>query len=100
MERKINTKMKFLYIDATYFKVREEGSYSSKAMYICIGVNSNGKREMLSAKVYDAETEISWESFFDDLKERGLHGVEMIISDDHKGITESVSRSFTGASWQ
>ncbi|MHB1810963.1 MAG: IS256 family transposase [Thermoplasmataceae archaeon] len=100
LERPIESPMKFIYIDATYFKVREDGTYRNKALYVCIGINSDGRREILSAYLYDSETEIQWESFFDDLKDRGLRGVELVISDGHKGIQESVTRSFLGAAWQ
>ena len=100
LERSIDKPMKFIYIDATYFKVREDGKYRNKALYVCIGVNTEGRREILSARLYDSETEVEWESFFDDLKERGLKGVELVISDGHKGIQESVARSFMGAAWQ
>ena len=100
LERPIESPMKFIYIDATYFKVREDGTYGNKALYVCIGINPEGRREILSAHLYDSETEIQWESFFDDLKDRGLRGVELVISDGHKGIQESVTRSFLGAAWQ
>ena len=92
--------MKFIYIDATYFKVRDEGRYGNKALYVCIGINPEGRREILSSRLYNSETEVEWESFFDDLKSRGLKGVELVISDGHRGIMEAVSRSFLGASWQ
>ena len=100
LERSIDRPMKFIYIDATYFKVRDDGKYRNKALYVCIGINPEGRREILSARPYDSETEVEWESFFDDLKERGLKGVELVISDGHKGIQESVTRSFLGAAWQ
>ncbi|SIM61696.1 IS256 family transposase [Cuniculiplasma divulgatum] len=100
LERPIESPMKFMYIDATYFKIREDGRYSNKALYVCIGINSEGKREILSARLHDSETEMQWEAFFDNLKERGLKGVELVVSDGHRGIMEAVSRSFLGASWQ
>lgn len=100
LERRIDRTMKFIYIDATYFKIREDGKYGNKALYVCIGIDSEGKREILSCKLCDSETEMEWESFFDDLKERGLKGVELVISDGHRGIQESVTRSFLGAAWQ
>ena len=100
LERPIESPMKFIYIDATYFKVRENGKYRSRALYVCIGINPEGRREILSARLYDSETDIEWESFFDDLKSRGLTGVELVISDGHKGIHESVTKSFPGAAWQ
>lgn len=100
LERTIESPMRFIYIDATYFRVREDGIYRNKSIYVCIGINSEGRREIVSSKVYDSETGVQWESFFDDLKERGLKGVELVISDGHKGIMEAVSRSFPGSSWQ
>jgi putative transposase len=100
LERKIERSMKFIYIDATYFKVREEGKYRNKALYVCIGVDLDGRREILACKLCDSETEVEWEAFFDYLKERGLKGVELVISDGHRGIQEAVARCFLGASWQ
>ena len=70
LERIIDRDMKFIYIDATYFKIRENGIYGNKALYVCIGIDSDGRREILSCKLCDSETEMEWESFFDDLKER------------------------------
>ena len=100
LERKIDGEYKFIYIDGTYLKIRNNGRYRNKAIYICVGINSEGYREVLGARIYDSETEIQWELFFDDLKERGLKGVEMVISDGNKGIREAVKQSFPGASWQ
>ena len=53
-----------------------------------VGIDDEGRREITSAKIYDSESEIEWESFFDDLKGRGLKGVELVVSDRHKGIQE------------
>ena len=100
LERTIDNEIKFIYIDATYFKIREDGRYGNRALYVCTGIDSEGKREILSSRLYDSETEVEWESFFDNLKERGLHGVELVISDGHRGIQESGARSFLGAAWQ
>ncbi|MGE9811202.1 IS256-like element ISFac7 family transposase, partial [Ferroplasma acidiphilum] len=100
LERKIDGEYKFIYIDGTYLKIRNNGRYRNKAIYICVGINSDGYREVLGARIYDSETEIEWELFFDDLKDRGLNGVEMVISDGNKGIREAVKQSFPGSSWQ
>jgi putative transposase len=100
LERSIGRPMKFIYIDAAYFKVRENGIYGNRALYVCIGIDSEERREILSCKLCDSETEMEWESFFDDLKNRGPKGVELVISDGHRGIQESVTRSFLGAAWQ
>jgi sugar phosphate isomerase/epimerase len=56
---------------------------------VCTGTNPDGGREILSTGLFDSGAEVEWESFFDDLKERGLKGVELAISDGHKGIQES-----------
>ena len=100
LERKIDGVYKFIYIDGTYLKIRNNGRYMNKAIYICVGINSDGYREILGSRIYDSETEIEWELFFDDLKNRGLNGVEMVISDGNKGIREAVKQSFPGSSWQ
>ena len=68
LERKIDMPMKFIYIDATYFKTREDGRYGNRALYVCIGIDSEGRREILSCKLCDSETEMEWESSFDNLK--------------------------------
>ncbi len=99
LERRIEQPMKFIYIDATYFKIRNSGKYRNKALYICTGINPEGRREILSAKLYDSGNTVEWESFFDDLKSRGK-GVELVISDGHRGIMEAVTESFIGAAWQ
>ena len=100
LERKIDGAYKFIYIDETYLKIRNNGRYRNKAIYICVGINSDGYREILGSRIYDSETEIEWELFFDNLKDRGLNGVEMVISDGNNGIREAVKQSFPGASWQ
>ena len=100
LERKIDGVYKFIYIDGTYLETRDNRRYRNKAIYICVGINSERYREILGARIYDSETEIQWELFFDDLKNRGLNGVEMVISDGNKGIRETIKQSFPGASWQ
>ena len=100
LDRRIDREMIYLIVDATYFKVRDGPKYVSKALFIVAGVGLDGHREILGAKIADAETELLWEGYFDELKERGLHGVKMVISDGHKGIRGAVERCFLGASWQ
>ncbi len=67
---------------------------------MCIGIYSEGRREILSCKLCESENEIEWESFLGDLKNRGLHGIELVVSYGHKGIQESVARSFLGVTRQ
>lgn len=100
LKRPIETEIPYLYIDATYCKVREESRYVSKALYIAVGVNSDGYREILGAKLADCENEAYWSLFFDELKERGLSGVKLVISDGHKGIRKAVPEAFIGSAWQ
>ena len=100
LETKIEDKITYLYIDAAYFKIRENGKYRSMALYVSIGVNSKGIRQIISMDIYNSEDEIDWNNFFYKLQERGLSGVELVISDGHKGIMKSVQESFPGSLWQ
>jgi len=90
----------YLFVDASYFKVRTDGRYVNKALLIVTGIHEDGYREILGATVADSEDEASWESFFEGLKARGLKGVKLLTSDGHKGIQKAVERNFLGASWQ
>jgi transposase-like protein len=87
-------------VDASYFKVRSGGQYLNKALFVATGVREDGYREILGAKIADVEDEGFWSVFLEELKERGLRGVLLVISDGHKGIQKAVQESFLGASWQ
>ena len=100
LETKIEDKITYLYIDATYFKIRENGKYRSMALYVSIGVNSKGIRQIISMDIYNSEDEMDWNNFFYKLQERGLTGVKLVISDGHKGIMKAVEESFPGSLWQ
>ena len=100
LNRPIEEPMPFLYIDASYFKVRTDGRYVNKALLIASGIRQDGYREILSAAVADSEDESCWEDLFEGLKARGLRGVKLVISDGHKGIQKAVKECFLGASWQ
>jgi len=100
LNRPIEEPMPFLYIDASYFKVRTDGRYINKALLIASGIRQDGYREILSAGVADSEDESCWENLFEGLKARGLRGVKLVISDGHKGIQKAVQECFLGASWQ
>ncbi|NTW38175.1 MAG: IS256 family transposase, partial [Syntrophobacteraceae bacterium] len=69
-------------------------------LLIATGIHKNGYREILGAKVEANEDESVWESFFEELKDRGLKGIKLVISDGHKGIQKAVEKGFLGASWQ
>jgi transposase-like protein len=87
-------------VDASYFKVRNGSRYVTKAFLVVVGVRGDGYREILGARIADGEDELFWSGLFQDLKDRGLSGVKLVISDGHKGIQKAVDKSFLGASWQ
>jgi len=90
----------YIYLDATYIKVRENKRIVSKAALIAIGVNNQGERRVLGLNITDSEASVFWKSFLSTLKDRGLEGVELVISDAHRGLKEAIQTSFLGASWQ
>ncbi len=99
-ERLLPEKYPFIIADAMYIKVREDHRIRSKALMIAIGVNPDGRKEVLGFDIYDAEKINTWKNFFEGLKSRGLRGVDLVISDSHKGLVESIKECFPGASWQ
>jgi len=100
LNRKIEEEIPYLFVDASYFKVRDGVRYVNKALYVVAGVRKDGHREILGAKIADVEDELFWEDYFEELKDRGLRGVELVISDGHRGIISAVKKAFIGASWQ
>jgi len=100
MEKSLDSYYPYIFVDASYFKVRDETRYVNKALLVIIGVRTDGHREVLGARVADAEHELTWEGMFSDLKEQGLTKVDLIISDGHTGIQSAAGRMFPGSSWQ
>jgi transposase-like protein len=100
MERPVDTYYPYLFVDASYFKVREGCQHVNKALLVIVGVRTDRHREILSAQIADAEHELTWEGMFSDMKERGLSKVDLIVSDSHKGIQSAAGRMFPGSSWQ
>lgn len=90
----------FLIVDAVVIKVRQAGQVRAQSMLIVTGVNADGYREVLGLQVGDSETEQSWRALFAWLKERGLQGVDLVVSDDHGGLVNAIQTQFQGASWQ
>ena len=91
---------KFLYVDATYFKVRGEHRIGSKAMMVALAITDAGKREILGFEIYDNESKETWKLFLESLKERGLKEPKMITSDAHDGIIYAISKIFPNTPWQ
>ena len=100
LKRPIESKISYLIVDATYFKVRCGAQYKTRALLIIAGIREDGLREILGASIAESEDSGYWSALFRGLKERGLKGVEMVVSDAHKGIQKAVESSFLGASWQ
>lgn len=90
----------YLILDARYEKIRHGGSVVDCAVLIAIGVTPNGKRSVLGVSVSLSEAEVHWREFLTSLQERGLHGVELIVSDDHPGLKAARTARFTGVPWQ
>lgn len=89
----------YLWIDATYVKVRQAGRIVSVAVIIAVGVNADGVREVLGLAVGPSEAEPFWTKFLRDLSRRGLRGIKLVISDAHLGLKAAISKVFN-ASWQ
>ena len=99
LERPIEGDWPYLWIDATYVKVREAGRIVSAAVTIAVAVNTDGRREVLGMAIGASEAETFWVDFLRRLKRRGLAGVKLVISDAHEGIKAAVARVFR-ATWQ
>ena len=84
----------YLWLDATYVKVREGGRIVSRAVIIAVAVNEDGKREVLGIATGPSEAETFWTDFLRSLADRGLRGVKLVIADDHKGLRAAARRVF------
>ena len=83
LSRPVDTYIPYIFVDASYFKIRDGIRYVNKALLVIAGIRSDGFREILGARIADCEDELTWEDIFCDLKERGLEKVDLVISDGH-----------------
>jgi putative transposase len=90
----------YVWLDATYVHVREHHQVVSKAVVIATGLRADGHREVLGVDIGDSENETFWTEFLRDLKDRGLGGVRLVISDAHAGLRAAIRRVLQGAAWQ
>lgn len=90
----------FLIADAMYIKVREDRRIVSKAVLWAIGINTDGRKEVLGFSLCDTEKELTWKEFFEELKSRGLRGVDIVVSDSHQGLVKAIRECLPAASWQ
>ena len=99
LSRPIEGSWPYLWIDATYVKVREAGRIVSVAVIIAVAVNTDGRREVLGLEVGPSEAEPFWTKFLRSLTRRGLRGVKLVISDAHEGLKKAASKVLS-ATWQ
>jgi len=98
--RRLEESYPYLILDARYEKVREDGVIRSQAVLIAIGVDWEGRRNVLAVELANRESQSSWKEFVLGLKQRGLQGVELVISDDHAGLRAATQEMLPEAAWQ
>ena len=99
-QRKLDGPFPYVWLDATFVKVRQDHRVVSMAIVIAIGVNDSGQREVLGLDVGPSEDGVFWQSFLRSLVNRGLSGVKLVTSDAHEGLKGAIAAVLQGASWQ
>ena len=99
LDRPLEGDWPYLWLDATYVKVRQAGRIASVAVTVAVAVNDQGRREVLGMAIGHSEAETFWTEFLRSLTRRGLRGVKLVISDDHKGLKAAATR-ILAATWQ
>jgi putative transposase len=99
-ERRLEVAYPYLIVDARYEHVRVNGQVVSQGVLVVKGVREDGLRELLAVEVADTENEVTYEDLFRRLKDRGLRGVRLVTSDDHRGLVKAIQKHFQGAAWQ
>lgn len=98
--RRLDESAPYLILDARYERVREDGVVRNRAVLIGIGVNHDGRRCVLGVDLASRESRSSWRDFLISLKERGLSGVEFVVSDNHEGLKKAIAEILPEAFWQ
>jgi putative transposase len=98
--RRLDAEYPYLWLDARYEHVREAGRVVSMAVIVAYGVRADGVREVLGLEVGLSEDVALWRAFCQDLIARGVRGVQLVISDAHRGLKQAIREVFVGASWQ
>jgi putative transposase len=98
--RRLEEDYPYLILDARYEKVREDGSVRSHAVLIAIGIDWEGRRNVLAVELANRESASSWKGLLTDLRSRGLRGVHLAISDDHAGLKRAIREVLPEAAWQ
>ena len=98
--RRLEEPYPYLILDARYERVREGGVIGSQAVLIALGIDWDGRRQVLAVEMANRESRSSWKDFLLDLKQRGLAGVEFTVSDDHPGLKKAIAEVLPEAAWQ
>jgi putative transposase len=98
--RRLEEPYPYLILDARYEKVREDGAVRSQAVLIAIGINWEGRRNILAVELASRESLSSWKELLAGLRQRSLHGVEFVVSDDHAGLQRAIQEALPEAVWQ
>ena len=98
--RKLDKACPYVMVDAKHVKVRSGGCVVSKAIVTAFGVREDGYRTILGMDLFESESLATWRSFLTTLVEQGLHGVQLVVSDDHQGLVGAVREVFAGTAWQ
>lgn len=98
--RRLDEAFPYLILDARYEKVRQNGVVSSQAVLIAIGIDWDGRRQILAVEMANRESRTSWKDFLLTLRDRGLHGVELVVADDHAGLRAAIREVLTEAAFQ
>lgn len=99
-KRRLEEPYPYVILDARYEKVREDGVIRSQAVMVAIGIDWEGRRCVLAVELANRESLTSWKEFALSLKQRGLNGVELVVSDDHAGLRAAIQEVFPEAAWQ
>lgn len=99
-DRPLEDEFPYVWLDALYLKVRQNHRIVSLALVIAIGVSEQGERSLLGFALGASETEAFWQEFLRTLVQRGLQGVQLVISDAHEGLKQAIGEVLSGASWQ
>jgi len=98
--RRLEEPYPYLILDARYERVREGGVITSQAVLVAVAVDGEGRRQVLAVDLANRESRSSWRDFLLDLRQRGLHGVEFVVSDDHPGLKAAIREVLSEAAWQ
>jgi putative transposase len=98
--RRLDEPFPYLILDARYEKVRVDHVIQSQAVLVAVGIDWEGRRQILGVELANRESRSSWRDFLTGLKARGLHGVEFVVSDDHDGLKKAICECLSEAAWQ